>query len=433
MNLDSIMMILLCAVLFALIIICVLLAINSGSNKKLAERIRRSVEKEEREQGRQIEQAMMNQRQELNSNIGNVMSSFGTLMSDSQERFREQQARTLNEFKSGMVERLSALEQSSAKELTLVREMTEARLASMQKDNTERLEKMEAIVDEKLQSTLESRISKSFQLVSEQLEKVYKGLGEMQAVAGGVNDLKKVLSNVKTRGILGEVQLGAILSEILSAEQYQSNFNPKPNSNDVVEFAVKLPGQSDKPVYLPIDSKFPGDTYSALLDAYDTGDTEQIKAASNALIARIKSEAKDIKEKYLNPPRTTDFAVLFLPFEGLYAEAVNRGLTETLQRDYKVNLAGPSTMAAFLNSLQMGFKTLAVQQRTTEIWQLLLEFKTEFARYREVLDASQKHLQQASGDIERLIGVRTRSIEKKLDAVESYNLMEPEEDNASND
>lgn len=296
----------------------------------------------------------------------------------------------------------------------------ENRITAMQQDNNRRLTEMQQVVDEKLQKTLENRITKSFELVQKQLEEVYKGLGEMQTVAAGVTDLKKVLSNVKTRGILGEIQLGSILEEILSPEQYARNVNTRKGSRDVVEYAIKLPGTGEGPVYLPIDAKFPGDTYAALVDAYDTGSAEAVSAAASALTARLRQEAKDISTKYIDPPCTTDFAILFLPFEGLYAEAVNRGMVEELQRKYKVNLAGPSTMAALLNSLQMGFKTLAIQKRSGEVWSILRAVKTEFDKFGEVLEASQKHLQQVSGDLDQLIGTRTRQIRSKLKGVEKY-------------
>ena len=240
----------------------------------------------------------------------------------------------------------------------------------------------------------------------------------MQQVAAGVTDLKKVLSNVKTRGILGEIQLGAILEEILSPEQYDTNVATRPGSADRVEYAVKLPGTDDTPVYLPIDAKFPGDTYAALMDAYDAGDPGAIAAAATALTTRLKQEAKDVSSKYIAPPATTDFAIIFLPFEGLYAEAVNRGMVEELQKRYKVNLAGPSTMAALLNSLQMGFRTLAIEKRSSEVWEILRSVRGEFDKFGEVLEASQKHLQQVSGDLDQLVGVRTRQIQSRLKNVE---------------
>lgn len=261
-------------------------------------------------------------------------------------------------------------------------------------------------------------MTQSFRLVNERLEQVYKGLGEMQTLAVGVGDLKKVLSNVKTRGILGEIQLGAILEEILSPEQYAANIATVPGSKNVVEYAVKLPGDDGAPVYLPIDSKFPGDAYVALQDAYDSGSAEAVQAAFQTLSARIKSFAKDIHDKYIEPPHTTEFGIMFLPFEGLYAEVVNRGLVEVLQRDYKVNIAGPSTMAALLNSLQMGFRTVAIQKRSSEVWAILGAVKTEFDKFGDILAATQNRLNQAGAELDKLVGVRTRAIQRKLRSVE---------------
>ena len=306
----------------------------------------------------------------------------------------------------------------------------ERRLTAIQTDNAEQLEKMQKVVDEKLEKTLESRISESFKLVSSQLEQVYKGLGEMQAVAAGVTDLKKVLSNVKTRGILGETQLSAILSEILSPEQYECDIATKPGSSERVEFAIRLPGDGETPVYLPIDAKFPGETFASLQDAYDKGDPDAIAQAAKMLEIRLKAEAKDIRTKYIDPPHTTDFGILFLPFEGLYAEAVNRGYIEELQRTYHINVTGPSTMAAFLNSLQMGFRTLAIQKRSGEVWQVLGAVKTEFEKFGEVLERSQQRLQQVNTELDTLIGTRTRAITRKLkdveklDAFDSGNLLD---------
>ena len=404
---DIAILVLLALNLTVLIVLCILLLRRSG--RKQTDEIRRAVKKEERQQSERIDRSMAEQRRELTETVSSALSSFGSAVASSQSDFRE-----------SMEQRIGLLEKSSTEQLSAIRAATEQRLSAMQNDNNTRLEKMEALVDEKLQTTLESRITQSFRLVSEELEKVYRGLGEMQTVASGVNDLKKVLSNVKTRGILGEVQLGAVLEEILAPEQYRTNVATKKGSRDMVEFAIKLPGNGADPVFLPIDSKFPGDAYSALLAAYDSGDTEKINAAAARLMAQMKKEARDIADKYLDPPFTTDFGVMFLPFEGLYAEAVNRGMVETLQREYKINVAGPSTMAAFLNSLQMGFKTLAVQKRTGEITQLLSAFRTEFDKFQEVLEASQRHLRQASGDLEQLIGARTRSIQTRLNAVEQY-------------
>jgi DNA recombination protein RmuC len=277
---------------------------------------------------------------------------------------------------------------------------------------------MRATVDEKLQKTLESRMTQSFQLVNERLEQVYKGLGEMQSLAQGVGDLKKVLSNVKTRGILGEIQLGAILEEILSPEQYDKNVITKKGSKTFVEFAIKIPTEKGDHIYLPIDSKFPGDTYKSLQDAYDSGSAENVQAAASQLLARIKQSAKDIRDKYIDPPNTTEFAILFLPFEGLYAEAVNRGLVSDLQKDYRVNIAGPSTMAALLNSLQMGFHAMAIQKRSGEVWKVLGAVKTEFDKFSDVLETTQQRLNQANDELDKLVGARTRKIRQKLSSVE---------------
>lgn len=302
--------------------------------------------------------------------------------------------------------------------LEAIRVTMENRLSSIQAENSIQLDKMRETVDEKLQKTLESRISESFKMVSERLEQVYKGLGEMQTLASGVGDLKKVLSNVKSRGVLGEIQLGAILEEILTKEQYEANAVTKKGSQSFVEYAIKLPGDSS-PVYLPIDAKFPADAYSKLLESYDSGDLTEIESSKNILIKRLKSFAKDIHDKYIDPPNTTEFAIMFLPFEGLYAEAVRLGMVEELQRLYKINIAGPTTMAALLNSLQMGFKTLAIQKRSSEVWDVLGAVKTEFNKFETVLESAQSRIEQANSELDKLIGVRTRQIKRKLKDVEA--------------
>lgn len=289
-----------------------------------------------------------------------------------------------------------------------------SRLKDIQEDNNKRLETMRQTVDEKLEKTLNERMTESFKLVNDRLEQVYKGLGEMQTLAQGVGDLKKVMSNVKTRGILGEIQLGAILEEILSPGQYDKNVVTKKGSSKYVEYAVKLPSEDGSFVYLPIDSKFPGETYGALCDAYENGTSEQINEKRKALLATIKAEAKDIKDKYIDPPNTTEFAVMFLPFEGLYAEVVNQGYVEILQRDFHVNIAGPSTMAALLNSLQMGFRTFAIQKRSGEVWQVLGAVKTEFDKFAGALESAQNRINQANDELEKLVGTRTRQMQRKL-------------------
>ncbi len=306
----------------------------------------------------------------------------------------------------------------SERRLENIRRTMESRLNRIQDDNSQKLERMREMVEQKLQTTLENRISDSFKLVNDRLEQVYKGLGEMQSLAVGVGDLKKILSNVKTRGMLGELQLGAILEEILSPEQYEQNVMTKKGSRSFVEYAIKLPADGDA-VYLPIDAKFPSDAYGKLLDAYDGGDAELIRGAKNELAARIRAFAKDISEKYIDVPHTTEFAVMFLPFEGLYAEVIRLELFEELQRRYKVTIAGPTTMAALLNSLQMGFRTLAIQKRSSEVWKILGGVKTEFDQFERVLDSTQKKLETASSELDKLIGVRTRQIQKKLKDIEA--------------
>lgn len=331
---------------------------------------------------------------------------------------QETMRKSVSDSMSKMEERIKALEESNHKRLFEMREIIEKRLDIIRDDNNKKLSDIQQTVDEKLQKTLEDKMDKSFKLVSERLEQVYKGLGEMQNVASGVGDLKKVLSNVKTRGILGEIQLGAILSEILSPEQYEENVATKPNSKNVVEFAVKMPVEDGEFIYLPIDSKFPADAYSALQEAYDSADSEKVQLARSAMISRMKSFAKDIREKYVEVPYTTEFAIMFLPFEGLYAEAVNCGMIEILQREYRINIAGPSTMAALLNSLQMGFKTLAIQKRSMEVWEILGAVKSEFDKFEKILSATQQRINQANSELDKLVGVRTRAIQRKLRDVE---------------
>ena len=316
--------------------------------------------------------------------------------------------------------RFKSFESENREKLEAIRSVTERQLLSLREDNSKKLEDMRKTVDEKLQKTLESKMNESFKMVSERLEQVYKGLGEMQSLAVGVGDLKKVLSNVKTRGILGEIQLGAILKEILAPGQYDENVATVPNSRNVVEFAVKVPQEDGGFVYLPIDSKFPLDAYADLQNAYSDGDAQSIKAAAQTLCTRLRGAAKDVHEKYVLSPYTTEFAVIFLPVEGLYAEAVNRGMVELLQREYKIVIAGPSTMAALLNSLQMGFRTLAIEKRSAEVWTLLGAVKKEFDNFAGVLDSAQKKIEQANSELDKLVGVRTRAINRKLRNVELF-------------
>lgn len=299
-----------------------------------------------------------------------------------------------------------------------MRVSVDRQLRAIRVDNERQLERMRETVDEKLQATLENRLTRSFKQVSDQLEAVYKGLGDMQGIAQGVGDLKRVLGNVKTRGILGEVQLGAILADILAPEQYVQNVATKPGSAERVEFAVRIPVEGSEPVLLPIDAKFPGDAYEHLRDAIDAGDTEGIASARKQLELRIRTEARDISTKYLSVPETTNFAIMFLPFEGLYAEVVDMpGLVETIQRDYQVSVAGPSTMAAILNSLQMSYQSFAFQRQADEIQRVLSAVKAELPRYQAALQKAYEQINRAGSTVETLMTTRTRAIERKLRGV----------------
>ncbi len=360
-------------------------------------------------------------RTELNAALNGALKNYGAVQAETLRQISELQDKRLQ----GLDERFKALSLQTELKLDNVRRTMETRLSSLQEENGKKLEEMRMTVDEKLQKTLDDRLTKSFGLVNERLEQVYKGLGEMQTLAVGVGDLKKVLSNVKTRGILGEIQLGAILKEILTPDQYDENVATRKGSSERVEFAVKLPaGEQGKFIYLPIDAKFPGDSYAALMDAYDSGDAVRIEAAGKQLEARIRSEAKDIRDKYIHIPETTEFGILFLPVEGLYAEVVRRGMVERLQNEYKVNIAGPTTMAALLNSLQMGFRTLAIQKRSSEVWDILSGVKAEFETFGRALQQTQNRLHQASDELENLVGVRTRQIQRRLKKVTSLSLQE---------
>lgn len=314
--------------------------------------------------------------------------------------------------------KMDDLRRETIVQLRQSRESVDTRLAEIRADNERQLDRMRETVDEKLQTTLERRLARSFRQVSDQLEAVYKGLGDMQGIAQGVGDLKRVLGNVKTRGMLGEVQLGAILADVLSPEQYLKNVATKPGSAERVEFAVRIPVEGSDPVLLPIDAKFPGDTYEHLRDAVEAGDTEGILLARRQLVQRIRLEAKDISTKYLNVPETTNFGIMFLPFEGLYAEVVDTpGLIEELQRDYQVSVAGPSTMAAILNSLQMSYQSFAFQRRADEIQRVLSAVKSELPRYQAALQRAYDQISRAGSTVETLMTTRTRAMERKLRTV----------------
>ena len=314
---------------------------------------------------------------------------------------------------------LLTLTKSNEDKLEQMRGTVEKKLKHLQEDNAAKIEKMRETVDEKLQSTLEKRLAESFTMVSDRLEKVHQGLGEMQTLASGVGDLKKVLTNVKSKGVLGEIQLDNLLEQLLTNDQYAANVKTKEDSNAMVEFAIRLPGQGrNKHIWLPIDAKFPTEDYHALVDAYEIGDITIIAEKKKILCKKIKQAAKDIREKYVDPPNTTDFAILFLPFEGLYAEVLsNTGVFETIQREQKIIITGPTTISAFLNSLQMGFKTLAIEKRTSEVWNLLGAIKTEFGNFGTLLTKTKKKLDEASNMIESA-EVRTRVISRKMQDIQ---------------
>ncbi len=317
--------------------------------------------------------------------------------------------------------RLDAVRQADEQRQEHLRTTVETRLRLLQEDNAKALEQVRILVDQKLQATLEQRLGESFKRVGEHLESVHKGLGEMNALAAGVGDLRKVLTNVKVRGTWGEAQLGNLLAEVLAPEQYATNVATRPGSAERVEYAIRLPGRDagDTPVWLPIDAKFPQEDFQRLVDASERADAEGVEAAAKALEARVKAEAKDIRDKYLDPPNTTDFGILYLPVEGLYAEVLRRpGLVDAMQREMRVVVAGPTTIAALLNSLQVGFRTLAIERRSAEVWTLLGAVKTEFGKFGEALDKVQRKIGEAGTALDR-VGVRSRAIGRKLKDVQA--------------
>jgi len=409
-------------ILAAIVILFVILKkINNKApeeNREVLDQVKTSSldnEKQIKEARMELQQEIKSSRQETFQFTQTSFRSLAEILSGNQKDAAGAQDKRLAELHR----QFEAMAIQNEQKLENIRNTMEKRISALQEDNSKQLEQMRHTVDEKLQKTLEERIGQSFRLVSERLEQVYKGLGEMQTLAAGVGDLKKVLSNVKTRGILGEIQLSAILEQMLSKEQYEENITTKSTGSERVEFAIKLPGDDSGVVYLPIDAKFPGDTYSKLVDAYDTANPAEIEEATKALEKALKKAAKDIHDKYIDPPYTTDFGIMFLPFEGLYAEAVRRGMVETLQREYKISIAGPTTMAALLNSLQMGFKTLAIQKHSSQVWVILGAVKTEFEKFGDVLAMTQQRINQANVELDKLIGVRTRSIQRKLRNVAS--------------
>ncbi len=410
------MMIGLLAVSLILNLIVLVKLSKKGEQDSLKQQLQQDIERSNREVLTTMQshlQLMSNFQKDTQTQIADIeakrFQEFSTRTQDSITTLRK----SVVELAIQLDSRFNHFQKNNDAQLLQIRDTLEKKVTSMQESNEKKLEEMRATVDEKLQQTLEDRISKSFELVSKRLEEVYKSLGEMQKLSTGVDDLKRVLSNVKTRGILGEVQLGAILEQILTADQYDTNVATKKGSNERVEFAIKLPGEQDEQVYLPIDAKFPMDAYQQLLDAYDSGNSAEVESAAKVLLARIKGFAKDIRTKYIDVPHTTEFAIMFLPIEGLYAEVVRRGMVEELQKE-KINIAGPTTMAALLNSLQMGFKTLAIQKRSSEVWSVLEGVKQEFGKFKVVLDKTQSRMRQASEELDKLIGTRTNAIQRRL-------------------
>lgn len=408
-------LILILSVFSAILSLIALLSLRNSAGRDGAER--QDLER----LGERFDRSLGNARREIAEENARSLEAFSRAQNQTQTEVFARQDKRLAELSEhlnaalkgvdGRMAQMNTFQETNARTL---RETVDAKLTELRSGNEKSLSEIRQSVDEKLQTALEERISRSFKEVSERLQQVYQGLGEMQTLANGVGDLKKVLSNVKTRGILGEIQLGSILEEILSPEQFDTNVATVPGSSNRVEFAIRLPGDGEHAVYLPVDSKFPADAYLHLQEAYDAADPEQVRVQRSLLESRIKAFAKDIHEKYVSPPATTDFAIMFLPTEGLYAEVVKMGMVEVLQRNYKVNVAGPTTMAALLNSLQTGFRTLAIQKRSSEVWEVLSAVRTEFDKFEAALRDAQAKIDQANRGLDALVGVRTRQIQRKL-------------------
>lgn len=370
---------------------------------------------------RSLQEEIARNRTELNGTIQQFREELNTTLTSFNKAVTAQMAEMGTSNKNQLdtfSKQLTTMTQINEQKLEKVRDVVDLRLKTLQEDNSQKLEKMRETVDEKLHSTLEKRLGESFKQVSDRLEKVHQGLGEMQTLASGVGDLKKVLTNVKTRGTWGEIQLGNLLDQMLVPDQYDRNVVTKKGSRDPVEFAIKLPGRDSAAVYLPVDAKFPKEAYERLMEAQDQVNVALIEEMGKAIEIQIKLEAKNIRDKYIDPPFTTDFAIMFVPIEGLYAEILRRpGLCDLLQKDYRVTVAGPTTFAALLNSLQMGFRTLAVEKRAGEVWTLLGTVKTEFGKFGDILDKTREKLEQATKHIE-LAATKSRTIETKLRKVQ---------------
>ena len=403
-----------------LLLIWVILMLRGQQGKNLEANLEKMIQQMQKEEQRlRREQAA-----HTNETIRMTMDMMRESLENGQSQTRDTTAAQLRAFG----ERIQGLESSNTRSMRMMQETIGDQMTALREENDERLKEIRKTVDQTLTEHLEAKMTASFQRVTNSLEAVYRGLGEMKTLAADVGGLKRVLANVKTRGTLGEIQLGAILAEILAPEQYDTNVETVPGSGKRVEYAVRLPADDGKPVYLPIDSKFPADCYAQLLDAQESGDRTAADAAAAALRSRVLGFAKDIRDKYLHEPETTAFGIMFLPSEGLYAEVVSSGLTEELQRKYSVNVAGPSTMAAMLNALYMGFRTLAIQKQSDQVWQILGGVKTEFEQFESVLTGTQHKLDAVGRELDKLVGVRTRAINKKLAQVQRLELGSSEPD-----
>ena len=408
--------------LFVLIVVCIffllviiilqillLLKKSGGSSRGVEEKIER-IEHNLPDEFSKSREENTNLQRETRGELQQSLHMFRNSLISETAKIADLTKKQLDSFE----EKIGILTEKNIKGIGEVRESIDRKLELIRTDNAKKLEEMRRTVDEKLHETLEKRLGDSFKLVSERLEEVHKGLGEMQNLAVGVGDLKKLLTNIKTRGTWGEVQLGAILESILTSEQYAQNVATKKGSAARVEYAIKLPGKEAGAVWLPIDAKFPKEDYEKLVDAQDEVQPEKIEVAKKNILLRIKAEARDISEKYLDPPNTTDFGILFLPVEGLYAEVLRMpGIVDTLQREYRIVLSGPTTLSAFLNSLQMGFRTLAIEKRSSEVWTVLGSVKTEFSKFGEILDKTKKKLQEATNSIDKA-SQKSRTIHRKL-------------------
>lgn len=399
-----------CAVLCILLQIVLLIVFLRGKSDDPRKAVREMLGRMQKEE----QKLRREQSAQTNETIRLSMQTVSDNLSQNQSQTRETTAAQLRQFEG----RIQGLEAANARAMNELRETVAQQMEQLREQNDRRLGEIKKTVDDTLQEHLEQKMNESFKRVTESLEAVYKGLGEMKTLANDVGGLKRVLSNVKTRGTLGEIQLGSILQEILAPEQYDTNVETVPDSGKRVEFAIRLPASDGSTVWLPIDSKFPADCWEQLLDAQESGDKNAADAARSQLHKRIGVFAKDIHDKYLHEPETTAFGILFLPFEGLYSEVVSSGLTAQLQQKYSVNIAGPSTMAAMLNALYMGFRTLAIQKQSDQVWQILSGVKDEFGRFEEVLNGTRKKLDAAGQELDKLVGVRTRAINKRLAEVQ---------------